>query len=521
MEIDISNPPEFETAPVEIYSNVLPDEDDFELAAYDIGVHEQEQILVSEVPLPKPERKSYKPRVKAAPVSDVEFIPAILEIPERLTKTVMGRLTSVLHHRIEFPEMSSFFSLLATASCSTSMAYATEYATGDPVALGLYVIIEHPPATLKSYLLDVGLKPYRMAVSKHNKKVGGKNIEIKERGNESIKELFRTFTETSDGTSASIDGFLTTCSEGRFVMASSEQSGLMSLFPEGGSFSSNNELLLKGYAGEYISGMRAQRKAFSGVIQGSMAVIAQPGSSKRVLTASGGSGLAERFMYLSEPDTIGFRRNEGIFPSKEELWPFQDACMKCVEVYSGKVLAGAHKEDGERIIMDPENLIRIRASEEGYRILQQARNDNEEYLRELKLAGEMVMMGWLGKIITHALKIAGNIHIIECLANNCKVSEIIPTWIIEDSIELVLTLSEHIKGIMNAAGESGSQAEEETIIDILTEKPLPARALALRAKNRKPFKAMPAGFKIASTRIETMLKSGMIVVNAAGKIENI
>lgn len=517
MDIDISNPPDFETAPVEVYSNVLPDEEDFQVDAYDIGV--VEPVKVSEVPLPAKTRKTYKPRAKVEPVDNAEFIPTLMEIPERLAGTVIGRLAKLMHERIEFPEMSSFFSLLATASCSVATNYATQYSTGSPVALGLYVIVEHPPATMKSYLLDVGLIPYRHAVIKHNKKVLARNIEIAERGNESITPLKKTFTETSDGTTASIDGFLVNCQEGRFVVSSAEQSCLKSLFPETGSFSSNNELLLKGYAGEFISGMRATRKAFTGMAQGAVAVIAQPGSSQRVLTASDGSGLAERFMYLSEPDTIGFRRNEGVFPTRAEKSAFQDACMKCVEEYSAKVLAGTHLGEDERIVMDPENLVRLRASDEGYRILHDAKNSTESLLYDLKNSGEMVMMGWLGKIITHALKIAGNIHVIECLANNCKVSEVIPTWIIEESIDLVLILSEHIKDIMNSAGESGSQAEEETIIDILSKDALPLRGLILKAKNRKPFKAMPAGFKIAGARVEAMIRSGILRVNVAGKIE--
>lgn len=516
MDIDISNPPDFETAPVEVYSNVLPDEEDFQVEAYDIGV--AEPVKVSEVPIPAKTRKPYKPRVKAEPSENAEFIPTYMELPERLADTVIGRLAKVMNKRIEFPEMSSFFSLLATASCSVSMNYATQYSTGSPVALGLYVIVEHPPATMKSYLLDVGLAPYRHAVTKHNKKIIAKNIEIEERGN-LVPQLKKTFTETSDGTTASIDGFLVGCQEGRFVVSSAEQSCLKSLFPETGTFSSNNELLLKGYAGEFISGMRATRKAFTGMAQGAVAVIAQPGSSKRVLTASEGSGLAERFMYLSEPDTIGFRRNEGVFPTRAEKAAFQEACMKCVEEYSAKILAGTHLSDDERIVMDPENLIRLRASDEGYRILHDAKNSTESLLYDLKNSGEMVMMGWLGKIITHALKIAGNIHVIECLANNCKVSDVIPTWIIEESIDLVLILSEHIKDIMNSAGESGSQAEEETIIDILSKDSLPLRGLVLKAKNRKPFKSMPAGFKIASARVEAMVRSGILRVNVAGKIE--
>lgn len=520
MDIDISNPPTLDMIPVELYSTVKPDEDDYAPTPFDIGVIEE--APTADIPAPtkqetKP-RRQYKPRAPK-PVEDGEFIPVMLELSERLSRTTVGKLAKVVHEKIEFPEVSSFFALLATASCSVSMAYATQYSTDSCIALGMYTIIEQPPAMMKSYLLDVGMKPYRMGVAMHNKKVGGINRELKERDIPIENHIKRTFSETSDGTSASIDGFLSGCSEGRFVVSSAEQSGLQSLFPESGSFSSTNELILKGYASEYVSGMRAGRKAFTGMIQGCVVIIAQPGSSKRVLAASGGSGMAERFIYLAEPDPIGFRRNGGHFPTRREKEAFERACAACVESYSGEVLKQYGADDESRVVMDPENLIRIRASDEGYRILREAKNSTEGYLYDLKMAGEMVMMGWLAKIETHVLKIAGNLHVIECIANDCKVSEVIPTWIIEESIDLVMMLADHIKGILNSAGESGSQAEEETIIDILTGKPIEKRALALKAKNRKPFKAMPNGFKMASSRVDAMLLAGSLVVNSANKIE--
>ena len=228
--------------------------------------------------------------------------------------------------------------------------------------------------------------------------------------------------------------------------------------------------------------------------------------------------MAERFIYLAEPDPIGFRRNEGHFPTRSEKESFERACAACVDMYSDSVLKQYAADDDARVIMDPENLIRIRASDEGYRILREAKNSTESYLYDLKMAGEMVMMGWLAKIETHVMKIAGNIYVIECLSNDCKVSEIIPTWIIEESIDLVLGLADHIKGILNSAGESGTQAEEETIIEVLTRAPMEKRAAVLQAKNRKPFKAMPASFRMASARIDSMLLSGQLILNAAGKV---
>lgn len=528
-EIDISNPPVVGGVPDDLYADVYAHDDEFpELTAYDIGVvipepkHDVPPPADSLDKLAARESKPRKPRKPRAvrDEDDSEFVASYMQLPERLEKTVVGKLARVIHEKIEFPEVSAFFALLATASCSTAAAFSTRYSTPTScVALGLYAIVEQPPAMMKSYLIDVGMDPYREAISQHNRKVGAKNIEIAERGNEDIPQLKRGFTETSDGTSASIDGFMTNCSEGRFVIASAEQSGLISLFPETGSFSSTNELILKGYAGEFVSGMRATRKAFAGIAYGSIAIIAQPGSSKRVLAASGGSGMAERFFYLAEPDPIGFRKNEGRFPTPAEMRDFQMACIRCVDIYSDNVCAGTHKPESERVIQDPKNLRRLHASSDAYRMILDQKHDNEDLLYDLKQAGEMVMMGWLSKLETHVIKIAANLHVIECMAHGVDVPELIPNWIVEDSLELTMTVSKHIQEILNKAGESGSQAEEEVIIDILAGKPLEKRALGLKAKNRKPFKAMPSGFKVAARRIDAMLAAGILQVSSAGKIE--
>lgn len=529
-EIDFDSMPDFHVAPIEAYDGtVMPDEDDFIISSFDIGVIDQESegkmvhAASSDAPPKKSEpRKPSEYRQKKynveAIIEQAEQIRPLVVIPENLMDTVIGRLARRVSECLEFPEASVFMALLSSASSSVSTAYAVQYKTHTSVGLGLYTIIEHPPATKKSYLLGIGMHPYSVAIGAHNKAVRARQREIIERDGDKASMPLPAFNVATDATSAAMDARLYECSEGRFVVASAEQSALISLFPETGSFASTNELILKGWAGEYVAGMRGGRKAYEGTAQGSITLIAQSGTSKRVLNASNGSGMAERFIFMAEPDYLGFRKHEGNYPTADDKADFEAAARACVDIYSKKILSFANSE-GERIVYDPENLIQLRASSAGYREIRNKELYNEPRMGELKESGDMVMLSWLGKYETQVLKIAGIMHVFECHGSGCKVPEIVPDSLIYDAMDLVDVLSDHVQQLLRDAGESGSEAEEDTIIDILSAKPLPRRALALKAKNRKPFKAMQANFKMANNRIDTMLKSGSLVISTSGNVE--
>lgn len=514
MDIDISNPPEFEETPVDAYhGSVMPDEEDFVLEAYDIGVIGQE--IKQDAPIPKP-RAVQKPRVKRQEVlPEVEMMKPMVVIPDALMDTVIGRLAANASECLEFPEASAFMAILSTASSSAATAYAVQYDTGQSVALGLYTVIEQPPATKKTWLLGVGLNPYKKAMMAHNSRISDKIIEYEERKLPKPSGLRHGFYYTTDPTSAGMDGHMALLSEGRFVVASAEQSAFTSLFPDG-AFPSNNELLLKGWAGEDVAGMRTTRKAYEGVAQGSITLVAQPGSSKKIFSASGGTGLAERFIFMCEPDLLGFRKHEGKRISNEDQLDYKKAVNHCIDIYSKKILSFANLE--KRTVYDPDELIQLRPTDNARNEFLVRARINEPRMRELKDSGDMIMLSWIGKFETFVLKIAAIMHIFECHGNDCKVPEIIPDSLIYASMELIDVLSEHVEQLIRDAGESGSDAEESAVISTL-DRPMASRALADRLRGRKPFRSMPNGYAAAKRRIEAMINQGSLMVTADGKIQ--
>lgn len=497
----------FDDVPIEAYEGVYFDDEE----------RHCEVEIEHGVPAPEP-RKEY---VRKAPeiTKDASFVQPFTELPESAKDTAIGRLAGIVSRKLEFPEASTFMALMASASAAVACAYATQYRTHTAVALGMYVIIEQPPATKKSYLLSIGADPYAKAIGVHNKRIAAKNIEFKERDKKEWAMRF-AFGMTTDATSAALDRGLHHCSEGRFVVSSAEQSALTSLFPEAGTYSSNNELILKGFAGEYVNGMRGGREAYAGVVQGSIALIAQAGSCRRVIQASNGTGMAERFYFMAEPTLLGGRELKGEYPSHAEVAPFEDACRKCVELYSDRIMSQADLEPSKRLVLEPSELNKVRPAASGYNLIIEKIRSQEGKLGALNATGENIACGWLGKYETHVLKVAGVIHVIESLSAGCYPGEIIPDSVVMTAMDIVDMLADQLTEILHDAGESGSEAEADAIVEILSNKPLSKREALLKAKNRKPFRGMGRNaYAAAAARLERMISEGALLVNQRGKLE--
>lgn len=435
-------------------------------------------------------------------------------LPESIRQTVIGKMAQRVAHCMEFPEASATLALLGTSSAAVATSYAVQYKTGTPIPCGLNVTIEQPPATQKTSVLDVGLNPYMRGIIAHNKKVSAHNQDAEQR-------IQYAFVNSTDPTSAGLDQALADCSEGRFVVASAEQSAFASLFPTDAAYASNNELVLKGWAGEYVSGQRKGRKAFSGIASSTVVLVAQPGSAQRVFSASNGTGLAERFFYLSEPSFLGRRTLHGEYLTRHDKADFDRAILACVDQYSKRIFDHADA-DGAHIVQDPENLIQLKASPEGYAAILNYRRKQEPRLGELAGKGDLMLVSWLGKIETHTLKIAAVLHVIECLAAGCEVPDVIPATLIRSALDLAVLLGEHLEQLLHDSGESGEAAEVEAVINLLAEKPLSAEEAKQALKRRSPFRAMGAGsYKAASARLKSMLAKGLLVINTQGRLTNV
>lgn len=438
-------------------------------------------------------------------------------LPESARGTLLGKLAESASEAWEFPEFSTFMTMLGAISCAVSCNYTTSYSNGKRLNLGLYVIVEQPPATGKSRMLDALLDEYARGIKAHNRRVAAKNRELIER-NADLPTMPASFSYTTEPTSAAMDSAMAKMIDGRFSVASSEQSAFTMLFPQGKSFSSTNELLLKGWPGEETVIMRGSRSSFSGIACGSVVLVAQEGSSRTVLGESNGTGLAERFMFISEPSLLGHRELLGCEPDSGLMLQAKNAVSRCVNLYSERVFERWNSGVYEQ--MAPEDLAVIQPTPDGYRYLNQLRKEIEPRLGVLRKQGFPVAVGWLGKADAHILKIATLLHVFECLGHGSQVAQRIPTRVLEIAHDLVMEVFNHFMELLNQSGESGVTSEEDAIVDVLTHKPLARRQLLLKLKNRNPYRGMGKdGYAAAGKRIDAMLEQGSLVVLSSGKLE--
>lgn len=439
-----------------------------------------------------------------------------VKIPERLMHTVIGKLAVRVAHCLEFPLASSYLALLGAASAAVSAQYVVRFQGSNSVLpTGLYIVVEQPPSTQKSRLLNIGMKPYEKAVSGHNDDVTDHNARIDEFSNG--KPMLYAFDNATDATAAALEQFMSTSADGHFCIASAEQSAFISLFPEGNSFHSTNEIVLKGWVGDHVSGLRKGRKSFNGSSYGSIVLVAQPGSAARIFAASNGTGLSERFMYLSEESLLGKRTLHGEVLSDMDVLHYKNAIERCVMDYSNRL-----KADGVGRKCTMEELVTLKASNSGYMMILEKRRQIEKRMGDLNKAGEMVMLSWLGKIESHALKIAAVTHVIEARAECLEVPAVIPDDLIAASMELVDQMAEHLAGMLHTEGHSGKNAEHEAIITAIGEKPSTKREVALKLRRRAPFRTLGKdAYKRAVEAINRMITDELVIVDQKGKLQNL
>lgn len=426
-------------------------------------------------------------------------VPAVA-VPDYLRKnTVIGRFAHDVAAQAEMPFGTVFVTILGAASVPAACSFTTRFESGYELPVGLFTVCEQPPASGKTRVLNYGLHAYQAAIRELNKQVHSHN-----RAEENKQDQKPYFIDTiTDGTTAAIDSKLAESKSGRLPLASSEQGLFRSLFPAEGGFHSNNDLLLTGWDGGWVSGARSTRNAFTGRVSTQIAMFAQNGSIRRVLQASNGSGLTERFLFVAERSNLGRRKFE---PHTVDANQYDKAATRCVE----------RMADGKSpIIIEP--------CKDGRAYIRQQRIAHEAELGRLERAGEAVMIGWLGKFENHVLKIASVIHAFEFMQNeeiDFPYPVQIPLATVEAACALVMGLHGHMRAVIDAAGESGLQTATDAILDLVRESrtPLSLSDVVRKARRRKPFSDMGnASYKSAKGFTEALIMKN-ILSKISGKI---
>lgn len=429
-------------------------------------------------------------------------VPAI-EVPEFIRKkTVIGRFAHDIAAQTEMPFASVFVTLLGVASIPADCSFVTRFPGGDELPPGLFTVCEQPPASGKSWVLKYGLHAYSSEIYRLNAEIHKQNEVAKE--DKTIRKRPYVISSITDGTTAAIDNALSQSKNGRLPLASSEQGLFMSLFPGENGYSSNNDLLLSGWDGGWVSGARVSRQAYVGKVNAQVVMFAQNGSIQRVLRASNGSGLTERFLFVAEQSNLGRRKFES---HTVDTGQYDKAAARCVKRMGDEL---------PKIVIEP--------CREGRAFIRHQKIAHEPTLGELHRAGEAVMVGWLGKLENHILKIAATLHSFEVMQSDNVEFPFpvqIPLETVEAACELVVSLMAHMRAILDATGESGMQTAIDSILTLIrdSKKPLPVSDVARKIRDRKPFSAMGNDSYASAKKFIEMLIIKGILVKVAGKLE--
>jgi len=405
---------------------------------------------------------------------------------------LIKRLTITLAEGIQLPESSAFLMGVAIFSSVATRKYSVAYEYGGSIPIGLYVAVEQPPAAAKTWLQGEFQKPFddvddekrklhsdELKKLKAIKKDDLTDIEadrLDELKQNHIPLLFITNT-TPEALEMSLHK-----TGGFFSLVSSEQSlfdSLLGLSYGDSSKSNNNEVVLNGFDSGKSGTLRIGREAYSGRAAGGVALFAQNGSIEKLLNASNGTGLSERFLFAAERHLLGTR--DHINAPRIDRSTTAEYDKICTEI--------------ARVALDKDSDVgTLTISKNGHMKIKQYRNQIEQHLADGgRYAVHKSLRGGAGKANMQVMKIAANLHLLDGGAYQSEIDDRHITsaiCIVNDLLEAALGLC-HDKGIV------GAKAEFTAIIGYLSNS---KRANGARMtdiinslKSTKPFSDMAAG----------------------------
>ena len=381
---------------------------------------------------------------------------------------------------------------LGVFSAMACWRFAVPYEDGSLLPIGLYVVAEQPPGAAKSRCLRIFQKPFHTAALELRDQATKKlrSYASKEARREILTEdeLVDREAMVEAKKRADSGSFLTNCTpeglektmavnSGFFAAVSSEQGLLNSLlgktYQQGDGSGHNNDVVLNAFDGGFISSARAARAGYSGHVVGGIAGFAQAGTVERVMGASNGVGLSERFLMLAEQHNLGGRDHTVRHHVGEEL---QGAYAR----------ACAFFKSGLEEVPDFNRLSRLHISEKGFDMIAEYRNSIEPHLGDGGKYSHLSLRGAASKADMQIMKLAANLHL---TVGKAMVSDRIPDTVVKAAIGLCDELMTANVQLCTNKGFIGQRSEFTAILALFERDPRPksARMVQQVVHKTKPF----------------------------------
>lgn len=426
---------------------------------------------------------------------------------------ICKRMAMLLHEQTFMPPSSLLMVGLGCISGYTHLSNAVCYPDGTALPIGLYVVAEQPSGTGKSNAMNKWLSPFNETLNTAYGKAGadlsgfditkGKPPEYLDALNvkQRIASKFSCTNATAEGLEKSLlegDGF--------FFAASSEQglfNSLLGFSYRDSPTQNNNDIVLNGYDAGFTRSTRAGRVGFCGRPVGAVTMFAQSGSIDKVIAASQGTGLSERFLCLAEPSPLGMRDHTRPFPIDNDL--MADYSAKCSS-YATTAASGQ--------AIDFNTLRKLTISDADWQLIAKFKNSLEPKLR--KEYAHQTLIGAAAKIEQSIMKIASNLH----LMGDSPENEVIDTIHIRSAILIARDLLRAFYKVCAAKGICGQSVEMEVILNMQAlqqnNKTLTIDEIIRSRKQVAPFKDMQNKAQSIRATVEEMVIRGLLVEVSKG-----
>lgn len=352
---------------------------------------------------------------------------------------------------------------MAVFSSIATRRYAVRYQNGKKLPIGLYVLAEQPSGASKSRCLDLFQEPFFKAREQATAHIQCQITSLGEKesltpGEEAtLKQLKKPLVPLfiSNTTSEGLENTLHS-SKGFFSNVASELGLLNSLLGMSyGKGENNNDIVLNGFDGGYIGNCRVTRQGYAGRVIGSIVCFAQQGTIEKVLAASNGTGLSERFLMLAENHQLG-TRDHTVNPEHNVFLEgrYSQACC-----FAENLLINPRQVD---------ELEDLQISPEGYLRIANYRNQIEPHLKDGGKYAHISLRGAASKMNMQIMKIAAILHLLD---ESRAGQTLIFDQHVDSAIRIANELLEANLKLCQDKGIIGRKAEFTAILNYLTARP--------------------------------------------------
>lgn len=443
-----------------------------------------------------------------------------------LKDTLIGEAAREASINNEFPLETAMITTLGLVSHITQIGYCSVFGNKRPLPCGLYVASEQGKGASKSPLFDDIKGDIDDYITRWNaERIKQKQQALKESDKmddcdipdllkkDLMKDEIAIFT--SNTTPEALEDRAGK-QGGMFSAQSTEKSLLSVLFGDmygdgKNSDSKNNELVLSGFVGEKPKVLRIGRTGISTRAYGAITVVSQAGTIDKIISASGNSGLSERFLMLVEPRIDKKFLEEMWKKEKDQSNPFLKQLYNVMVkiINNSKSLESLSIDNKAQLVFSKKSIEFIKDYNKQCKL---RTFDNED-----PFSNELIA-GYLLKSDLQIMKIATILHATESLINSNTVPKTINHKYVEMAWSIVFSLMRGIPKLCEELGVIGDDSLIEVICKYLQGKGYRDEKVIYNSVRKNDcFKSLPKG-KVKESfdnALSSGVKRGMIKMRGA------